>query len=384
MNSGGEEEAQAFLPSAGAGQMILVTGGAGYVGSLLVTELLALGQFVRVVDTLWFGNPFSAHERLEVLNGDLCAGDPAWLDGVEAVVHLAGLSNDPTADFAPNLNIKSNLVATRWIATEVAKKATKDDRPIRCIFASTCSVYYTAQPEGDLNLSIMTENSPVAPSANYSRAKRLAEMELLRLAERYQNFCPIIVRKGTIFGLAPRMRFDLVLNAFTLDAWKKRALRVHGHGEVWRPLLHVRDAVEAYVYLLWTPVESSRGEIFNLVHKNYRILELAHWVAEVLDEYRGVRVIVQRDRLLQHADRSYYVQGRKITSRLGFRPERGTKEAVLAMWDALERGDFGSDPEQNESYFNIRSLRTRLIDEIDLGTGPVDGPVIALTERPDA
>ncbi len=344
--------------------MILVTGGAGYIGSLLVRELLALGETVRVVDTHWFGNSFDAHERLELVKADLRDCDTASLvEGVSAVVHLAGLSNDPTADFAPGLNNGSNVLATRRLAQAVAEKAEREHREIRFLFASTCSVYYTPSVAGDVNVQRMTEELPVAPTANYSKTKRLAEIELLRVAEQHPLFCPTILRKGTIFGLAPRMRFDLVVNIFVLHAWRNRLLTVHGSGEVWRPLLHIRDAADAYIHLLWAPAGKIRSETFNLVHKNYRILELAHWVAEILEQHRGVEVRVKRDRSRGDALRSYYVDGDKITKALGFRPDRGVAEATLEIWDALERGEFGVEPENDLRYFNIRWLKEAMTKE---------------------
>lgn len=337
--------------------MILVTGGAGYIGSLLVRELLALGEQVRVVDTMWFGDPFPPHERLEMIQGDLRRPDPAWLDGAEAVIHLAGLSNDPTADFAPELNSESNVYATRQLAELAGAKASREGREIRYLFASTCSVYYSPTTADEANVSVMTEEMPIAPTANYSKTKRLAEIELLRVADQHPLFCPVMLRKGTIFGLAPRMRFDLVVNVFTLHAWRNRQLTVHGHGEAWRPLLHIRDAVDAYIHLLSAPSEKIRGEAFNLVHKNYRVLELAHWVAEVLEQKHGVEIRVKRDRTGSSAARSYYVSGEKIARTLGFSADRGTAEAVVAIWDALERGDFGIEPEKDPRFFNIRWLK---------------------------
>jgi nucleoside-diphosphate-sugar epimerase len=336
--------------------MILVTGGAGYVGSALVGDLLTLGHSVRSVDLLWFGGQPNGGLNLEVLKADVRSVEAEWLDGVDAVVHLAGLSNDPTADFAPEINNEYNVGATRTLGEAVALRAKKEHRSIRFLFASTCSVYHTLLAEHDVNFKPMTEDRSVAPSANYSRSKRLAEDELLRIAARFPEFCPVILRKGTLFGRSNRMRFDLVLNAFCLSAWKHRILTVHGHGEVWRPLVHVRDAVSAYLYLLTAPADLIQCQVFNLVHKNYRILELAHWVAEILEDKRKVVVNVKRDRRSIELARSYYVSGDKLATVVGFRPTRGTSEAVLELWDALERGTFGVDPEKDNCFFNIRQL----------------------------
>jgi len=344
--------------------MILVTGGAGYIGSLLVRELLALGETVRVVDPLWFGNSFDTHERLELIEDDIRHCGPECLEDVSSVVHLAGLSNDPTADFAPYLNSESNVHATRQLAQAAAERADLEQREIRFLFASSCSVYYSPSVAEDVNVERMTEGLPIAPTANYSKTKRLAEIELLRVAEQHPLFCPVILRKGTIFGLAPRMRFDLVVNAFVMQAWRQGRIPIWGSGEVWRPFLHVRDAVDAYIHLLSAPVEKIRGEAFNLVHKNYRILELAHWVTEILEQHRGVdEIYVKRDRSKGEFRRSYYVDGEKITEALGFRPERGVAQAALEIWDALERGDLGSEPDNDPRYFNIRWLKERVLKE---------------------
>lgn len=337
--------------------MILVTGGAGYVGSVLVPELLTLGKRVRVIDTLWFENTLPEHPALELIRADVRQAQPEWLEDVEAIIHLAGLSNDPTADFAPQLNAECNVLATRKLAELAAEKGKREGKSIRFVFASSCSVYYTATPEAELNMHGKDEDTPVSPTANYSKSKRLAEIELLRLAEEVPQFCPIILRKGTIFGLSPRMRFDLVINVFTLNAWKHGKLTVYGSGEAWRPLLHIRDAVDAYIYMLSAPLQNVRGEIFNVLHKNYRILELAFWVTEVLEQQRGVSIQVKRDRQVQSGERSYYVLGDKIQRKLGFSAERGAAQAVLEIWDALEAGAFGEDPASDPRFYNIRWLK---------------------------
>lgn len=341
--------------------MILVTGGGGYIGSLLVPDLLAQGHKVRVIDTFWFGNPFSAHPLLETISADARNVEPAWLEDVTAIIHLAGLSNDPTADFDPQLNSESNVLATRALAEAAAIRSEQEQREIRFAFASSCSVYYTSSAPDDVGVEVMDEETPVAPTANYSKTKRLAELEILRLAERYPYFCPVILRKGTIFGAAPRMRFDLVVNVFTLHAWRQGHVTVHGHGEAWRPLLHIRDAADAYNHVLWAPTEKVRSEIFNIVHKNYRVLELAHWVAEVLAQHRGAEIQVKRDRSVDGGARSYYVTGDKIARSIGFRADRGTSEAVLAIWDGLEAGKYGPQPENDPRFFNIRWLKDQAI-----------------------
>ena len=337
--------------------MILVTGGGGYVGSVLVPELLAIGERVRVVDTFWFDHRPAHHPKLDVLTGDIRDFDVSWLDDVDSVIHLAGLSNDPTADFAPGLNADINVRATRRLAETVAQRAADLGRSTRFLFASTCSVYYTTAQASEVDAQPKDEASLAAPTANYSKTKRLAELELLRLAEAYPQFCPVLLRKGTLYGAAPRMRFDLAVNTFTLHAWRKRQLTVHGGGEAWRPLLHIRDAVDAYLYCLVAPIEKVRGRVWNVLRKNYRTLELAHWVAEVLEKERGVEVRVRRDRSVESGSRSYYVLGHAIERDLGFRAERGTTKAILEIWDGLEAGTFGERPDENPAYFNIRWLK---------------------------
>jgi nucleoside-diphosphate-sugar epimerase len=342
----------------------MVTGGAGYIGSVLVRELLALGETVRVVDPLWFGDYLDAHDRLELVGKDLRYCDmTSLLKGVDAVIHLSGLSNDPTADFAPDLNNESNVQATRLLARAVAEKSEKEQREIRFLFASSCSIYYTPSMSEDVNIEVMNEELPVAPTANYSKTKRLAEIELLRIAEQYPHFCPTMLRKATIFGLAPRMRFDLVVNAFVMQVWRNQFIPIWGSGEAWRPFLHIRDAVDAYIHLLHVPTGKIRGEAFNLVHKNYRVLELAHWITEILEEHRGVQANVNvtgAKASLSGATTSTVTRSRR---RWGSGPSEGWPKAALEIYDALERGDFGSEPENDPRFFNIRWLKETMAKE---------------------
>jgi nucleoside-diphosphate-sugar epimerase len=254
-------------------------------------------------------------------------------------------------------------MATRTLAEATAERAAREGRDIRLLFASSCSVYYSAVDEAGVDLDRMTEETPIAPTANYSKTKRLAELELLRMAAAEPRFCPVMLRMGTLFGYSPRMRFDLVVNTFTLDAWSRRQIVVHGSGEAWRPLLHIQDAADAYVHLMYAPAATVRAQTYNVAHKNYRILELAHWIAEILEEHRGVSVQVKRDRSVQAGSRSYFVLGEKLRRATGFRPDRGTTEAVLRIWDALESGRLGAEPQQCNHFFNIRALKEHFAAE---------------------
>jgi nucleoside-diphosphate-sugar epimerase len=337
--------------------VILVTGGAGYLGNALVPRLLALGHSVRVVDTFWYGNALEAHPRLECLTGDVRHPVSAWLNDVTVVIHLGGISTDPAAHFLVEMTTDVNAQGTRRLAEVAAEHADRAGRPLQFLFASSTSVYYLPTGSVDLNVRPMTEDTSVAPPPGYGESKRLAETALLELAQRHPLFSPVILRKATLFGVSRRMRFDLTVNAFTLEAWRQRALLVRGRGEVWRPLLHVDDAVDAYLRLLEGPADVARGEIFNIVHRNCRVVELAHEVAEVLERQRNVSISVRRDPSIDDGRRSYYVPGEKSAEILGVRPQRPIAGAVLALWDQLEAGVYGPRPQDDPLHFNIVRLR---------------------------
>ena len=338
--------------------LILVTGGAGYLGSRLVPCLLARGYNVRILDTLWFESTPILHPRLEVISADLAAFDPTWVDGVDDIIHLAGLSNDVTADFAPELASRINVQATTALARGAAREAAKRRRPLRFLFASTCSVYH-ASVNG--NGSPLTEEHPIDPKAVYSRSKRAAEIELLQASDSEPLFCPVLLRKGTVFGFSPRMRFDLVVNSFSLHAWSRRRLVLEGATETWRPLLHIDDAVEAYLALLHAPADRIKGRTYNLLSRNVRISDLAGEIVAILGEECGVQIDIVRDRTIDNGGRSYRVDGDRIASELGIRPRRETGSSVLDLWGRLQDNHFGLDPARDARYFNIRWLTQHLI-----------------------
>ncbi len=325
--------------------MILVTGGAGYIGCVLVRALLEKGETVRVFDKLFFGDEGlrEVRDRIDLVQGDVRAMPEEILDGIDAVVHLAGLSNDPTAEFNPKANFEMNTIATERLAERCKRRGIR-----RFVYASSCSVYDQGLLAEDL---LLDERSPIRPRAAYATSKAEAEKILIGMAD--ERFCPVILRKGTLYGFSPRMRYDLVVNTFAKDALQRGAITVHCGGEMWRPLVDVRDAARGYISCVEAPEEKVRGEVFNLVFKNYRILELAHWVKEALKDI--ARIEIQVDYTPRNA-RSYRVSGEKIQTVLGFRPAIPVKDSVEHMLQQVRRNgytNFGSPRYYNIDYMTL-------------------------------
>jgi nucleoside-diphosphate-sugar epimerase len=320
--------------------MILVTGGAGYIGCIAVRQLLDKGEAVRVYDKLYFGDDGLAEvrDKIELVQGDIRTFDPAVLDGCDAVIHLAGLSNDPTAEFNPKANEEINTHGT-----EVVAKACKAAGIKRFVNASTCSIYDLGFYAPDF---LRDEESDVKPRAAYAVSNHEAERILLELAD--DRFCPVILRQGTVYGWSPRMRYDLVVNTFVRDAIGKGVLTVHAGGEMWRPLVDVTDLCRVYIACVEAPDDKVHGKIFNVVGKNYRILELAHWVHEALKPVKKVEIEVD---YTTYKTRSYRVSGERIQSVLGVKPLVGVKESVEHMLRQLE--EYKQTDLYNPRYYNI-------------------------------
>ena len=340
-------------------RFVLVTGGAGYVGSVLVPLLVQRGYRVRVFDKLLFGEEglASVADRIELIQGDVCAFDEGVLEDIDKVIHLAALSNDPTADFSPEANHTINVEGTRAVAEAAVRRGVE-----RFVLASSCSIYYSLDPY----TSMLDEASEISPTAPYSLSKKLGEELLREMAS--PEFCPLFLRKGTVFGASPRMRYDLVVHAFARAAWERGRLTVHAGGEMWRPLLNVVDAAEAYLQALELPADLVRGRAFNVLHKNYRILELAHWCKYVLRNRRAVEVdVMYQDGV---PPRSYQVSGARFADSFGYTPPRGISAALHELWDRFEEG-IGTDFD-NPAYSNITWLKllTRMQDRLAT-MGPV-------------
>jgi nucleoside-diphosphate-sugar epimerase len=251
---------------------ILVTGGAGYLGSVLVPKLLVRGHRVRVLDIGYFGVEHLRAMRpsVEMVRDDIrqVLADRVQLDtmlkGIDVVIHLAAISNDPSAELHPQLTEEVNFESTRDLA--VACK----ERSIRFIFSSSCSVYGEADNELD-------EDGATNPLTAYARSKVDSDRFLLGLADK--KWRPAILRNGTLYGFSPRMRFDLVTNIFSYTSTLYNELRVFGDGMQWRPFLHVADCARAFIHFAETP--NHRHLMCNIAHENLRVVDLIDVFKEI-------------------------------------------------------------------------------------------------------
>lgn len=326
--------------------LVLVTGGAGYIGCRLVPNLLSAGYRVRVFDVMFYGDDGlrGIRDRVEIVEGDIRRIPPGLLDGVSAIINLAGLSTEPAAEYRPEANQEINFKAALELASLAKRKNVR-----RFIQASSGSIYDVGagHPEKDV---LHTEESPVSPFRIYSITKREAEKEILKLAD--STFVPVVLRKGSVYGYSPRMRFDLVVNAFTLQALQTGCLVLHNGGEMWRPLLSIEDAAAAYQLMLKAPADKASGEIFNVTNGNFRISELALRIRNKLADL-NIPCELQPDYNYRNL-RSCQASGKKIAERLGFTPKVTVEQTVEDLVEKIRGGAF-HDP-SDPAFHNIRWL----------------------------
>lgn len=304
---------------------VLVTGGAGYIGSVLTELLLDAGYTVRVLDRMFFGQhllaPLANRQGLTLLKHDVRYVEPDLFEGVDVVVDLAGISNDPASDLDPAITEQINLGGTMRVA-DLAKAAGVS----RYIFSSSCSIY------GEGGSTVLDEQSPKAPVSLYARMKIQAEEQLSKLHD--DTFSVTFLRNATVYGLSYRMRFDLVINIMTLYAYKNRKIFVLGGGQQWRPLVHVRDVARAFMTVIEAPVEKVGGEAFNVGSndQNYQIYGIAQMVRDVVPHTQLEMVPDDPDK------RSYHVNFDKISRVLGYNVEKSAYEGIVEIKQALEKG----------------------------------------------
>jgi nucleoside-diphosphate-sugar epimerase len=335
---------------------VLVTGGGGYIGSILVRQLLDKGHRVTILDRLYWGpGPLQeVSDRIGTIHADIRDLKPEWFEGIDGVVHLAGLSNDPTANFDPEANWEMNALATRTLA-EACRAAGVQ----RFVFGSSCSLY-DGLPDG----ATYDEEAPIAPRGPYAESKHWGEETLKDLAG--PDFCPVILRQGTVFGYSPRMRFDLVVNTFVKDALTRGRLLLHGGGWMWRPLVDVTDAAGAQIASLEAPADAVRGQVFNVVQDNYQVRELAMLVAGSVSLVReNVKLEVAPEPPLV---RNYRCSNQKLVEVLGYRPRRTVLESVDEMVTAFTQN--GGFDFSHPRYYNIDWML--LLNEVHAGLQPFD------------
>lgn len=330
------------------GQTVLVTGGGGYIGCVLVPKLVERGYQVRVLDRLYWGEgPLdSFRDRIELVTADVRDLPGHALDGVDGVIHLAGLSNDPTAEYDPEANWQMNAVATEEIGRACVQRGVS-----RFVFASSCSLYDGLPP------GMHDEHVDIEPRGAYATAKRYGEERLLEMQA--GGLCPVILRNGTVYGYSPRMRFDLVVNTFVKDALLQGRLQLHGGGWMWRPLVDVQDVSDAMIAALEAPEEVCRGQVFNVLHSNYQIRELAMLVAGSV-QLLGNKVELE-EVPAPALTRDYECSNAKISMLLGFNPSRSVVQAVADLLTKIDLGDRAYLTDAR--HYNIRWLE--LLHELE-------------------
>jgi nucleoside-diphosphate-sugar epimerase len=319
---------------------ILVTGGAGYLGSVLVPKLIARGHSVLVLDLGYFGLDHlrAYRSRVELVRDDIrrAQSDTQFcrnlLDDCDSVIHLAAISNDPSADLNPELTEDVNFRATAALA-EIAR-----EKGVKFIFSSSCSVYGEADGEID-------EHGGLGPLTTYAASKVQAEQALTELAD--ASWSPIILRNGTLFGYSPRMRFDLVANIFALYGTLHNEIKIFGDGLQWRPFLHVRDCARAFVFFAEHP--APRHGCYNIAYQNLRVVDLADTFKRLYPQLRVSHLeVADEDR------RNYRVSTQRMHDE-GFRTQVCVELGVEEMVEAI-LGRQIPDPE-SIFYRNVKWLK---------------------------
>lgn len=306
---------------------VLVTGGAGYIGSVLLRVLLEKGYDVVCLDRFFFGlEPVrDIADRVSLVKGDIRWFDASIIKGIDAVIDLAALSNDPSGELDPKKTMDINYRGRVRVASLAKKYGVR-----RYILASSCSVYGAGE-------KVIDECSEINPLTTYAKANYLAERDILPLTDK--SFCVTILRQATVYGLSYRMRFDLAINGMVRSLFKEGMVRVMRDGSQWRPFVHVKDACRAFLTALEAEEELVRGETFNVGsnEQNYQILGLAKLVAEAVNlpfkyEWYGSPDL-----------RNYRVNFDKIRKRLGFKPEYTPAHGAREIYEALSRGEVDPD-----------------------------------------
>lgn len=322
---------------------ILVTGGAGYVGSVLVPKLLNAGYSVNVLDLYLFGkeslSKFRNNPKLNEFIGDIrdVEAIKKAVKECSSVIHLACISNDPSFELNPLLGKSINYDAFPELLN-----ISIDSGVQRFIYASSSSVYGLKEEEN------VTENLSLKPLTDYSKYKALCEEILLK--NKNNNFTPLILRPATVCGYSPRQRLDLIVNILTNHAFNNRKIQVFG-GEQKRPNIHIQDMTDLYIKCLEYPKELIDSQIFNAGYENFTVNETANIIQEIIGEDVLINTVPTND------NRSYHISSEKIYNQLNFKPQYGIKNAVNDMLSAFQN-NLIINPMTNNNYYNIKVMQS--------------------------
>jgi nucleoside-diphosphate-sugar epimerase len=325
---------------------VLVTGGAGYAGSLLIPQLLASGYKVAAYDLCYFGSDFlpKANPNFTLIEGDI--RDTKKLarafEGVECVVNLACISNDASFELDENLSTSINLDAFEPMVIAAKTAGVK-----RFVYASSSSVYGVSdQPD-------VTEDHPLVPLTLYNKYKGMCEPLLKKHAD--DGFTGVIFRPATLCGYAPRQRLDLSVNILTNHAVNRNKITVFGGAQM-RPNLHVQDYCDAVELLMSAPSAKIQKEIFNVGFQNMSIADLALLVKQVVEQEFPDKAPIGIETTPSNDNRSYHINSDKVTRVLGFRPSHTIEDAVRDLCIAFREGKL-PDSLENDRYFNVKRLK---------------------------
>src|SRR3989344_2849263 len=330
-------------------EQILVTGGAGYLGSVLVPILLEEGYKVHVLDCFYFGKKsleeYFSHPNLKIIEIDVAHHENIsdLFKGVDTIIHLSGISNDPSGDLDPNLTIQTNYLATMSLARRAKAEGVK-----KFIFASSCSVY------GASGENILDEQSPVGPVTLYALSKLQCEEGLLSIAD--SKFSVTALRFATLFGYSPRMRFDLAINVMAKRSIQGKSIFLHGEGLQYRPFIHVKDVSKAIILVIKEDIAITNKQIFNLGNGNLNFM-IKDLVKVINSFFPGSQI----EKIESNKDnRSYRVSFRKFEKIFNFKAEYGVEDALKEIENYYKEGKL-SDMD-SEIYYNLEIMK-RIIKE---------------------
>jgi len=310
---------------------IFLTGACGYVGTVLAPKLLNLGHEVTAFDIMWFGNQLTAHPKLKVVQGDVRDTDSINLDGIDAIIHLASVANDPCGDLDPKLTWEISALATMRLADKAARAGIG-----RFIYASSGSVYGLKEEEQ------VTEDLTLEPLSEYNKTKMVAERVMLSYAN---EMAVQIVRPATVCGYSPRMRLDVSVNMLTMQAITKGRITVFGGDQV-RPNIHIDDVTDLYLFLLEHP------EILGIYNAGFENISIRDIAERVIKQIPAEIVVTP-----SNDPRSYRINSDKLLA-TGFRPRKTVDDAIREIVVKYQRGELRDE----DRHYNLRWMQRNYQD----------------------